>query len=137
MNKVILYGRLATDPVEIAHESNPGARLFLAVDNPVMRKRAEESSNGEGRSADFFNVAVFGAQAASVLRFKKQGDEILIEARLSDNRYEEGGERRKSVEIIASRVQFVGRRAGGSSDEPNAAEAREPVAAADPDDIPF
>jgi single-strand DNA-binding protein len=98
MNVVTLIGNLSSD-VEL-RELDGGKRVGtfrLAVNRPT-----------EGAEADFFRVTVWERQAELCAQYLAKGRKVGIEGRLRTNRWEDGdGNKRSSVEIVASRVEFL------------------------------
>jgi single-strand DNA-binding protein len=108
VNSVALIGNLATD-VELRElaEDRKVASFLLAVD----RIGSEE--------ADFVRVAAWNRQAELCDQYLSKGRRVGVEGRLRSSSWEDGeGKRRNSVEIVASRVEFLGgpREAGDAAD---------------------
>lgn len=97
MNVVILIGNLATD-VELREfgEDKRLATFRLAVDRPT-----------KDDDADFFRVAVWDRQAELCATYLAKGRRVAIEGRLRYRSWEDGGEKRSTVEVVASRVEFL------------------------------
>jgi len=106
-NRVILVGRLATDPeVRYTTEGIPVVSFRLAVDRPTRR--------GMERQTDFFRVVTFRRLAEFVQTYLTKGRLVLVEGRLQVNSYiDRTGQRRTVVDVIASNVQFMDRRPEG------------------------
>ncbi len=114
-NRVVLIGRLATDPeLRYIPSGQPVARFRIAVDRPVRR-------NGEnGNGTDFFTVVAWRALAEQVGKHLIRGRLVLVEGRIQTRDYKDrDGVRRHIVEIVAQRVKFL--------DRPKAAEPAEPT----------
>lgn len=97
MNSVAVIGNLATD-VELRElaEDRKVASFLLAID-----RNAEE--------ADFVRVAAWNRQAELCDQYLSKGRRVGVEGRLRSSSWEDGeGKRRNSVEIVASRVEFLG-----------------------------
>ncbi len=95
MNSVQLIGRLATD-VEVK-EVNGGSKVssfILAVD-----RTADE--------ADFFRVKAWNAQAEAAGEHLGKGRRIAVEGSLRQDVYEKDGEERRSVSIVARRLEYL------------------------------
>ncbi len=108
MNVVSLIGNLATD-VELRElaEDRKLASFLLAVD----RIGSEE--------ADFLRVAAWNRQAELCDQYLAKGERVGVEGRLRSSSWEDAdGKRRTSVEIVASRVEFLGgpRQPGAAAD---------------------
>jgi single-strand DNA-binding protein len=98
VNVVTLIGNLCTD-VELKELPNDKklATFRLAVDRPT-----------EG--ADFVGVATWDRQAEVCARYLRKGSQIAVDGRLRSRSWEDAdGNRRSAVEVVANRVQFLGR----------------------------
>ena len=99
MNRVILIGRLATDPeLRFTANGRAVANFRIAV-NRIFSKEKE---------ADFFNIAVWGKPAENCANYLAKGRLVGLEGRLQTRTYEtQTGERRYFTEIIADNVEFL------------------------------
>jgi single-strand DNA-binding protein len=97
MNSVNLIGNLASD-VELREfaEGKRRATFRLAVDR-----------GGKEAGADFFHVAVWDRQAQTCADYLAKGRKIALEGRLRQNTWEEEGQKRSAVEVVAYRVEFL------------------------------
>jgi len=95
MNSVHLIGRLATD-VEV-REVNGGSKVstfVLAVDR-----------NGE--EADFFRIKAWNSQAEAAEEHLGKGRRIAVEGSLRQDVYEKDGEERRTVFVVARRLEYL------------------------------
>lgn len=99
MNRVVLIGRLATDPeLRFTANGRAVANFRIAV-NRIFSKEKE---------ADFFNIAVWGKPAENCANYLAKGRLVGLEGRLQTRTYEtQSGERRYFTEIIADNVEFL------------------------------
>ncbi|HZX20750.1 MAG TPA: single-stranded DNA-binding protein [Clostridia bacterium] len=99
MNRVILIGRLATDPeLRFTANGKAVANFRIAV-NRIFSKEKE---------ADFFNIAVWGKAAENCANYLAKGRLVGLEGRLQTRTYEtQTGERRYFTEVIADNVEFL------------------------------
>jgi len=97
MNSVNLIGNLASD-VELREfgEDKRRATFRLAVDR-----------NGKDAEADFFQIVVWDRQAQLCAEYLVKGRKIGLEGRLRHRTWEEEGQKRSAVEIVAYRVEFL------------------------------
>jgi len=104
INRVVLTGNLTRDPeVRTTPNNLTICKLGLAVNG--RRK------NGEGvweEKANFFNVTVFGKQGENCGQYLKKGRPVAIDGRLEWSQWEQEGQKRSSIDIIADNVQFLG-----------------------------
>jgi single-strand DNA-binding protein len=137
LNKVFLIGNL-TRPPELRYTPSGTAvsDLRLAVN------RSYATQGGERREETcFLTVVVWGKQAETSAQYLDKGSPILVEGRLQTRDWEtKDGQKRNVVEVVAERVQFLGRgRAtpvGGPDAEP-AEEAGGQGGGGETDDVPF
>ncbi len=112
MNKIVLIGRLTKDP-ELRYTSSnvPVANFDIAVN------RRFSDANGE-RIADFFKIVVWRKPAENVKLYCTKGDLVGIEGELQNRDYEdEHKNKRRIVEIIADRVEFLSQKQTEKSKE--------------------
>lgn len=132
LNRVFLIGNL-TRPPELRYtpSGTAVADLRLAVN------RNYTTQGGEKREETcFLTVVVWGKQAESCGEYLDKGSPIMVEGRLQTRDWEtKDGQKRNVMEVVAERVQFMGRSksAGAPAAVPEAVEAG---AEAD-DEVPF
>ncbi len=131
MNKVFLMGNL-TRPPELRYtpSGTPVVDLRLAVN------RAYTTQSGEKRQDTcFLTVVVWGRQAESCGEYLDKGSPVLVEGRLQTRDWEtKDGQRRNVVEVVADRVQFMGR---GKAAVPAEGEPAEETPPAGDEEVPF
>jgi single-strand DNA-binding protein len=88
-----LIARIAATPRLETHGDTTIATLRIAVQRP---KR-----NGKDAGADFFDVTTFGAQARNVARHLDTGRLVAVCGRLRHQTWEQDGQRRQGVDIVA------------------------------------
>jgi single-strand DNA-binding protein len=135
LNKVFLIGNL-TRPPELRYtpSGTAVADLRLAVN------RNYTTQGGEKREeTSFLTVIVWGKQAESCGEYLDKGSPILIEGRLQTREWEgKDGQKRSVVEVVAERVQFMGRgKAAAPAAVPAAESLTEDTRSAEDDDVPF
>jgi single-strand DNA-binding protein len=134
LNKVFLIGNL-TRPPELRYtpSGTAVADLRLAVN------RNYTTQSGEKREDTcFLSVVVWGKQAETCGEYLDKGSPILVDGRLQTREWEsKDGQKRSVVEVVAERVQFMGR---GKAAAPAAVPAGESFSDDAPpadDDVPF
>ena len=136
MNKCFLIGRLTRDPeLRTSGQGVSVCTFSLAVDRPY------KSADG-ARQTDFFNIVVWRQQAENCARYLQKGSQCAGEGNIQNRTYEKDGEKRYISEIVADRVEFLGRPAqsnGGSGyDEFGRKEAIEDLPSVEDDtELPF
>jgi single-strand DNA-binding protein len=114
INRVVLVGRLTTDPELRALPSGSNVCALRIACN-TTRKNSEGDYE---EKPNFFNVSVFGLAGESVHRYMSRGRRVAIDGRLDWREWETAeGAKRQAVDIVAESVQFLdGRGDHGDSD---------------------
>jgi single-strand DNA-binding protein len=100
-NRVILAGNMTRDPeLRFTNDGIPVCSFGIAVNR--VRSRSEE--------VDFFNISAWRELGETIANYKKKGDPILVEGRLQYRTWEaQDGSKRSAVDVVADRVEFLGR----------------------------
>ena len=122
-NRVIIMGHLTKDPEMRRTQSDTLVAHFTLAVNSRYQEKEEVS---------FFDVAAFGKTAELIQKYMKKGQPLLVEGALRQNRWEDNGTKKSRVEIMASRISFV-----GSGSKKHGEEAPESSAPDDDSEIPF
>ncbi len=104
VNKVILIGN-ATRDAELRHTQSgkPVSSIRLATNRVV---------NGQ-EETQFHTIVCWDALAETTAKHVKKGDPLYVEGRLQYRSFQdEEGKERGVAEVVASDVQFLGRRRG-------------------------
>ena len=98
MNRVSLIGNLASD-VEIRDvgEEKKVASFLLAV-----------GRGGRDAGADFVGVSVWDRQAEVCAEYLSKGRRVGVDGYLRSRNWEEDGRRRRVVEVVGQRIDFLG-----------------------------
>jgi single-strand DNA-binding protein len=98
--------------------------------------RSYTTQGGEKREETcFLTVVVWGKQAEASAQYLEKGSPVMVEGRLQTREWEgKDGQRRNVVEVVAERIQFLGRpkAAAVPGDVEPVEESMAPV-----DDVPF
>jgi single-strand DNA-binding protein len=97
VNSVNLIGNLSSD-VELRE---------LGDEKKVANFRIAVDRGGKDAGADFFRVAVWDRQAELCAQYLCKGKRVGIEGRLRSHSWEDAGQKRSLVEVVANRVQFL------------------------------
>ncbi len=137
MNSVVLIGRLTKDPeIRYMPDNQKAVATFsIAVDRPFAKEK----------TADFFNIVVFGKPAENCGNFLVKGRLVGIQGRIQNDSYTtQSGEKKYKTDIVADRVEFLewGDKAqkSGGFNEASKGNAQIPEgfqALDDDDEIPF
>lgn len=100
LNHVTLLGRLAQTP-EI--KSTPGGKMVTRFDLAVQVPNQNNDTPPE-----YIPIVCWEKNADFVRRYLSKGRQIVVEGRLSTRKWEDKhGQKRKDVEVIASRLYFA------------------------------
>ena len=99
-NKIILMGRLTTDPEQKQTQSGLAVTSFcLAVDR--------KGKIGEDKQCDFITVVAWRQTAEFICRYFKKGQAMLVCGELQTRSWEDSkGNKRIATEVVASEVSF-------------------------------
>lgn len=132
INSVVIMGRLTYEPELRATPSGISVvRFQVAVDRSYQKA-------GEERKTDFIDCTAWRQTAEFVCKYFHKGSMIAVEGSLqTDNYTDQNGEKRKSVQLVASQVSFCGSKAeNGTQTAAPAPDAEfEPIGG--DDDLPF
>ena len=111
LNKVMLIGRLGAKP-ETKDTSGGGTvtRMRLATG------RVRKGDNEDVHETDWHDVVVFGKLGQNCGNHLEKGRQVYIEGRISSDVWtDKDGKRRLSREVIAQRVDFLGKKPVGEA----------------------
>jgi single-strand DNA-binding protein len=110
VNQVILMGNLTRDP-EL--RQTPSGQSVVSFSLALNRSYKDQS--GEWQEAtDYIDVAAWGPLAERVAQYMTKGRRCLVQGRLQSRSWEQEGQKRSKVEVLANDVTFLdGRGEGG------------------------
>ncbi len=110
-NKVIIMGNLTRTP-EL--RSTPGGAQVTDITLAINDVFTDSSGNKQER-VNFVDVTFWGKQAETLCRWKKQGDPLLVEGALRQDKWvdKETGKNRTKLKVQGLHFTFVGRAGGG------------------------
>jgi single-strand DNA-binding protein len=105
--------------------------------------RSYKDQSGEWQEAtDYIDIVCWGPLAERVAQYLSKGRRCLVQGRLQSRSWEQDGQKRSKVEVLANDVTFLDSRGGGEggdfgggSQEPVAAAAKPKAAAKKKDDV--
>ncbi len=137
VNKVLLLGNLGRDP-EL--RSTPKGNQVLNFPMATTRRWKDHETDETHDQTDWHRIVVWGRQAEVLSEYLKKGSQVHVEGRLQTRSWTDNdGGKRYTTEIVASRIQMLGRPEDRRSPEP-VEEPELPASPTDPegeDDIPF
>jgi len=110
INHVVLVGRLTRD-AELKFTSSGQAvcKFSLAINR---RRKVGEQWEDE---ANYFDVVLWGRQGESLTKYLLKGKAVGVEGQLRQDRWQQDGQNRSRVEIVAENIQLMGGGGQGSS----------------------
>lgn len=147
INRVVLVGRLTRD-AELKYISSGTAVCKFSLASNRRKKSGDEWVD----EVSFFDIILWGRQGESLNQYLVKGKQVGVEGELRQNRWEQDGQSRSRVEIVALNVQLLGGAGGGGGrneyDAPQERSAYQPRGQAnnqnqnrfddaDLDDVPF
>ena len=141
INHVVLIGRLTRD-AELKYTSSGQAVCKFSVAVNRRRKQGDQWVD----EPNFFDIVLWGRQGETLNQYLLKGKQVGIDGELRQDRWEQDGQNRSRVEIVANNLQLLGGGAGNAGNGGGAssfAGRHENAAPADTggdnftDDIPF
>jgi single-strand DNA-binding protein len=111
VNKVILIGNLGRDPeLRYTQTGQAVANFSLATTDRFSTKDGDKQERTE-----WHRIVAWGRTAEICAQYLAKGRSVYIEGRLQTNEWEDKeGQKKKTTEIVAQSVQFLGGRGGDS-----------------------
>ena len=108
LNRVILIGRLASDPELKYTPSGIAVTQFrLAVNRPMS---AEARQNGQEKQADFISIVAWRQSAEYAANYLGKGRLVAVEGRLQVREYvTQDGQKRRDTEVVVDNLKSLDR----------------------------
>jgi single-strand DNA-binding protein len=108
-NQVVLMGNLTRDPELRATPNGQQVCSFSLALN-----RSYKGADGNWQEAtDFIDVVAWGPLGERVAQYLSKGRPCLVNGRLQSRSWEQEGQKRSKVEVVAQDVTFLGGAGGG------------------------
>jgi single-strand DNA-binding protein len=105
VNKVILIGRLGTDP-EVRYTSSGGA---VANFNMATNESWTDKSGQKQERTEWHRIVVWGKLGELCGQYLSKGRQAFVEGRLQTREWtDKEGAKRYTTEIVAQNIQFLG-----------------------------
>jgi single-strand DNA-binding protein len=115
LNQVTLMGNLTRDPELRQTPTGQNVTSFSLALN-----RAYKGADGEWQEAtDYIDCVCWGPLAERVSQYLSKGRRCLVQGRLQSRSWEQEGQKRSKVEVLANDVTFLDNRPGGGGDDNN------------------
>ncbi len=103
VNQVFLMGNLTRDP-ELRQTPNGQSVCGFGL----ALNRAYRTQAGEWQEAtDFIDIVTWGPLAERVSQYLAKGRRVLVQGRLQSRNWEQDGQKRTKVEVVANDVTFL------------------------------
>jgi single-strand DNA-binding protein len=118
VNQVILMGNLTRDP-EL--RQTPSGQSVVSFSLALNRAYKDQSGEWQEQT-DFLDVVAWGPLAERVSQYLTKGRRALVQGRLQSRSWEQDGQKRSKVEVLANDVTFLDGRGeeGGVGNGPSA-----------------
>ncbi len=144
VNKAIILGSLGQDP-DIRYTAGGAAVANISI---ATNEQWKDKESGEMQErTEWHRVVFFGRLAEIVGEYLRKGSQVYIEGRLQTRKWQDKeGHDRYTTEIVASEMQMLGSKSGGTTtsfDQTPPAEQSAPATSGKSsnddfdDDIPF
>ncbi len=111
-NQVILMGNLTRDPELRTIPSGQSVCSFSLALN-----RSYKGADGNWQEAtDYVDIVAWGPLGERVAQYLSKGRPCLVNGRLQSRSWEQDGQKRSKVEVVAQDVTFLGGRGEGGGD---------------------
>ena len=106
VNHVVLIGRLTRD-AELKYTAAGQAVCKFAIAVNRRRKSGDQWID----EPNFFDIVLWGKQGETLNQYLVKGKQVGVDGELRQDRWEQDGQNRSRVEIVANNLQLLG---GGS-----------------------
>ena len=110
LNHVVLIGRLTRDAELKSIASGQAVCKFSIAVN-----RRRKSGDQWEDEPNFFDIVVWGRQGESLHQYLIKGKMVAVDGELRQDRWQQDGQNRSKVEVVANYLQLLGGGPGQSS----------------------
>jgi len=112
INHVVLVGRLTRD-AELKSIASGQAVCKFSIAVNRRRKNGDQWED----EANFFDIVVWGRQGESLHQYLVKGKMVAVDGELRQDRWQQDGQNRSKVEIVANNLQLLGGNPGSGGGE--------------------
>lgn len=109
LNQVTLMGNLTRDPELRQTPSGQTVTNFSLALNRAYKDKSDEWQE----VTDYVDIVCWGPLAERVAQYMSKGRRCLVQGRLQSRSWEQEGQKRSKVEVLANDVTFLDGRGGG------------------------
>lgn len=122
LNQVTLMGNLTRDPELRQTPTGQNVTSFSLALN-----RSYKDASGEWKEVtDYVDIVCWSTLAERVAQYLSKGRRCLVQGRLQSRSWEQDGQKRSKIEVLANDVTFLDSRGGGDNDGGDAPAASGP-----------
>lgn len=103
LNSVALIGRLTRD-AELKYTAGGQAVCKFSIAVNRRRKNGDQWED----EANYFDIVLWGRQGESLNQYLVKGKQIGVDGELRQDRWQQDGQNRSRVEIVANNIQLLG-----------------------------
>jgi len=103
INHVVVVGRLTRD-AELKYTASGQAVCKFSVAVNRRRKNGDQWED----EANYFDVVLWGRQGEALNQYLLKGKSVGVEGELRQDRWQQDGQNRSKVEIVANNIQLLG-----------------------------
>lgn len=126
VNQVTLMGNLTRDPEVRSTPSGQSVCSFSLALNRAYRDKNDQWQE----ATDFVDVVAWGPLGERVAQYLSKGRRALVQGRLQSRSWEQDGQKRSKLEVLASDVTFLDSRGGEGGEEGGAPQSAPRAASA-------
>lgn len=115
-NQVVLMGNLTRDP---DLRQIPSGQSVTSFSLALNRSYKDKDGNWQ-EATDYVDVVAWGPLGERVAQYVTKGRPVLVSGRLQSRQWEQDGQKRSKLEVVASDVTFLGGRGEGGDSAPAA-----------------
>lgn len=113
VNQVILMGNLTRDPEVRQTPTGQSVCNFSLALNRAYKDKSDQWVE----ATDFIDIVAWGPLGERIGQYLSKGRRCLVQGRLQSRSWEQDGNKRNKVEVLANDVTFLDGRGGGGGDD--------------------
>lgn len=113
LNQVTLMGNLTRDPELRQTPTGQNVTSFSLA----LNRSYKDASGAWQEATDYIDCVSWGPLAERVAQYLSKGRRCLVQGRLQSRSWEQDGQKRSKVEVLASDVTFLDSRGEGGENE--------------------
>jgi single-strand DNA-binding protein len=113
LNHVTIIGRLTRD-AELKYISSGQAVCKFSIASNYRKKEGDQWKD----EANFFDIVLWGRQGETLNQYLVKGKMVGIEGELRQDRWQQDGQNRSKVEIVADNIQLLSSSGSGGGGSP-------------------